>query len=476
MMKKFMAMSMTAVMALSLLAGCGGNTAKPTEGAGGKDTPATTVKEEKPTEKQTEKQTEKESEKPEDTAKAGKVYYLNFKPEQDQQWQELAEVYTKEKGVPVKVLTAASGTYETTLKSEMAKTDAPTLFQVNGPVRLAAWKDYCYDLKGSDIYGQLSNEDFALKDGDMVAGIGYVIESYGIIFNKALLEKAGYKQEDIKNFADLKKVAEDITARKADLGFSAFTSAGMDPSSDWRFKTHLANMPIYYEYKAEGINNTDAIKGTYLDNYRNIWDLYINNATCDPGLLSTKTGDDAVAEFVTEQAVFYQNGTWAYADISELGAENLGMLPIYIGVKGEENQGLCTGTENYWCVNKNAPEEDIKATLDFINWCVTSEVGVKAMCGVEGAMPSGGQGMGFVIPFKSNLPSENPLVNIANEYVKEGKTPVAWTFSTMPSEEWKNGVGSALTTYAADQTDENWQAVVKAFVDGWKTEAAASKK
>ena len=44
----------------------------------------------------------------------------------------------------------------------------------------------------------------------------------------------------------------------------------------------------------------------------------------------------------------------------------------------------------------------------------------------------------------------------------------------MPSEEWKNGVGSALTTYAADQTDDNWAAVVSAFIDGWAKEAAAS--
>ena len=403
---------------------------------------------------------------------SGRVYYMNFKPEQDAQWQELAEIYTKETGVPVTVMTAASGQYETTLKSEMAKTQAPTLFQVNGPVGLQSWKDYCYDLKDSAIAKELSNSDFALMDGDKMAGIAYVVESYGIIYNKALLEQAGYTADDIKNFADLKKVAEDITARSAELGFSAFTSAGMDGSSDWRFKTHLANLPIYYEYKADGIGTTDAIKGTYLDNYRAIWDLYINNSTCDPALLSTKTGDDAVAEFVTGKAVFYQNGTWAYGDVSSIGDENLGMLPIYIGVEGEDKQGLCTGTENYWCVNSKASEADIQATLDFINWCVTSETGVKAMCGTEGAMPSGKDGMGFVIPFKSNMESSNLLVNIANQYVQDGYTPVSWNFPTMPSEEWKNGVGSALTSYAADQTDANWDAVVTAFVDGWASEAA----
>ena len=405
---------------------------------------------------------------------AGEVYYLNFKPEQDAQWQELAELYTEETGVPVTVKTAASGQYETTLKSEMAKSEAPTLFQVNGPVGLASWTDYCLDLDDADVMKTLTDDSYALKGEDgKTKGVAYVIESYGLIYNKSLLDQAGYSEADITNFDSLKKVVEDITARKDELGFSAFTSAGMDSSSDWRFKTHLANLPIYYEYKEKGIDNTDAIEGLYLDNYRQIWDLYINNATCDPGVLSTKTADDATAEFVTGQAVFYQNGTWEYANISEVGDDNLGLLPIYIGVEGEEDQGICTGSENYWCVNKNASEDNIQATLDFINWCVTSDTGTKAMCGADGAMPSGEAGMGFVIPFEGNQPSENVLNQIADE-VNSEKTPVSWNFSTMPSEEWKNGVGSALTTYAADQTDGNWDGVVTAFVDGWATEAAAA--
>jgi raffinose/stachyose/melibiose transport system substrate-binding protein len=294
----------------------------------------------------------------------GQVYYLNFKPEQDQQWQDLAAKYTAATGVQVKVVTAAEGTYEQTLTSEMAKSAAPTLFQVNGPVGLASWKDYCYDLSGSKLYGELTSDDFALKDGSAVDGIAYVIETYGIIYNKALLQKAGYTQADITNFASLKKVADDIQANASKLGIKgAFTSAGMDSSSDWRFKTHLANLPIYYEYKADGIGSTDAIKGTYLDNYKNIWDLYITDSTCSPKDLSAKTGDDAANEFANGEAVFYQNGTWAYDQIKAVGDDNLGMLPIYIGVDGEENQGLCTGSENYWCVNKNASEADISRPL-----------------------------------------------------------------------------------------------------------------
>ncbi len=406
----------------------------------------------------------------------GKVYYLNFKPEQDAQWQELAEAYTEETGIPVTVKTAASGEYETTLKAEMAKSKAPTLFQVNGPVGLASWKDYCYDLDDADILKTLTSDSFALKGDDgKVKSVAYVIETYGLIYNKELLSKAGYEQKDITNFASLKAAVEDITSRKDELGFSAFTSCGMDSSSDWRFKTHLANLPIYYEYKADGISTTDAIKGTYLPQYRQIWELYINNSTCEPGVISTKTADDATAEFITGKACFYQNGTWEYANIAEIGDDNLGMLPIYIGAEGEDAQGLCTGSENYWCVNNKASEDDIKATLDFINWCVTSDAGTKAMFGAAGAMPSGADGMGFVIPFEGNLESENKLNQIADEYVADGKTPVDWCFSTMPSEELKNGVGSALTTFASDQSDANWDAVKAAFVDGWATEAAATK-
>ena len=444
--KKTLSLTLAAAMTAGLLVGCGGGAASSSTPAASSDAPASSTA------------------APAAPAAAGKVYYLNFKPEQDEAWQKLAATYTEETGVPVTVVTAASGQYETTLMSEMAKSDAPTLFQVNGPVGLASWKDYCYDLSGTPFAGELTSDTYSLKDGDATLGIGYVIESYGLITNKTLLEQAGYKAEDIKSFDDLKKVAEDITARKDELGFAAFTSAGMDGSSDWRFKTHLANLPIYFEYQADGISSTDAIKGTYLDNYKNIFDLYINNSTCDPAELAGKTGDDSRNEFLNKEAVFFQNGSWEYNNLvgedKPFTDDDLTMLPIYIGVGDEANQGLCTGTENYWCVNKEASADDIQATLDFMYWCVTSEEGTTAMA----------NDMGFVIPFKKAVESPNLFVKVDNAMTAAGKTPVAWNFSTMPSENWKNGVGSALTAYAAGTG--TWDAVVTAFVDGWATEAA----
>ncbi len=454
-MTRFTALGLTAAMALSALAGCGssGDSSTSTTAAAA-DAAATTAA---------------ASEASSGSSTGGKVYYLNFKPEQADQWVALAKKYTEETGVQVDVQTAASNTYEQTLKSEMAKSEAPTLFQVNGPVGLATWKDYCLDLKDTDIYKDLQSEDYALKDSDgNVKGIAYVIETYGLIYNKKLLNDYmatdGAKISDISelnSFDKLKEVADDIQTKKDELGIEgAFTSAGFDSSSDWRFKTHLANLPIYYEYKADGISSTDAIKGTYLDNYKQIFDLYITDSTTEPSLLSGKTGDDAASEFALGEAVFYQNGTWAYNDIqgNEVADEDLGMLPIYFGVDDAE-QGLCTGSENFWCVNAKASEADIQATLDFLKWVVESDEGRKSLS----------EEMGFVTPFStfSDYLPANPLVVAADAFNKD-KTPVSWNFTTMPSEQWKNVLGSALLEYAQGTGD--WDTVKTAFVDNWATE------
>ena len=246
--KKLAAVSLSAAMVVGAMTGCGSSE----QSAPAETTAGTTAA------------TETETKAEEETAKAaepvgdGAVYYLNFKPEQADQWVELATAYTDETGVPVTVVTAASGTYEQTLKSEMAKSNAPTLFQVNGPVGLASWKDYCYDLKDSAVYKDLSSDDFALIDeSGAVKSVAYVIETYGLIYNKKILNDyiamdgaVISSVDEINNFETLKAVAEDLQAKKDDLGIQgAFTSAGFDASSDWRFKTHLANLPLYYEYK-----------------------------------------------------------------------------------------------------------------------------------------------------------------------------------------------------------------------------------
>lgn len=412
------------------------------------------------------------------TAGEGSVYFLNFKPEQADAWSALAADYTQETGVPVTVQTAASGTYESTLKSEMAKSDAPTIFQVNGPVGLATWRDYAANLKDTEIYKHLKDKGMALTsaDGEYVYAIPYVIETYGLIYNKALLNEymalpdaAVTNVDEINNFATLKEVAEGIQKHKDELGVDgAFTSAGFDASSDWRFKTHLANIPLYYELVQTDIDGQpETIEGTYLPQYQDIFDLYLNNSTVQPTVLAGKTMEDATAEFALGEAVFLQNGTWAYGDLSAAGMadEDLGMLPIYIGAEGEEDHGLTTGSENFWVINNKMSEADQKASEDFLNWVITSDRGRDSLTNE----------MGFVTPFDSfeGYESTNPLVLADAEYFAAGKTPVAWYFTLMPSQEWKDNLGQSLLAYAQGTGD--WSAVEKAYVDNWATEVQLIK-
>ena len=435
-MKKFLALILALVMALSLVACGGGN--NDAQGNGDGDTTAT-----------------------------GSVYYLNFKPESDDAWKALAATYTEQTGVPVKVMTAASGEYESTLVSEMDKDDAPTLFQCNeGGV--ATWGEFCYDLSSSDVYNQLASKDYALKNADgEVISIAYCLETYGIIVNKALLEQAGHSVDEITNFESLKAVADDIHARASELGFDAFTSAGLDGSSSWRFSGHLANMPLFYEFRDDNVTAQPAtIKGTYLDNYKAIWDLYITDSATTGAALLTATGDAAEAEFGEGKAVFYQNGTWEYSNLTaadkfNMKSEDLAMIPIYCGVEGEEKAGLCCGTENCWAVNKNASEEDIKATLDFMNWVVTSDAGTTMLAEQFGPCP-----------FKNAKTPENVFFAQANEYVANGNYTVTWAFNWTPAvDDWRAAVVDALSQYTTG--NGSWDNVKTAFVEGWATQYAA---
>ena len=441
-MKKILALVLCLAMVFALCA-CGGSSA-PAESAAPAEESAAPAEE--------------------SAAVAGKVYYLNFKPEADAAWQDLAKLYTEQTGVPVKVVTAASGTYSDTLTAEMGKTEAPTLFQCGNAQGLADWNDYCLDFTGTAVLDEMTTSDFNLTDDTgAVKAIGYCYEAFGIIVNKALLEKAGYSLADITNFDSLKAVADDIHARAGELGFDAFSSSGLHSSSSWRFSGHLANMPLYYEFRDDGVTEQPAeITGAYLDNFRAIWDLYINDSAADKTSLTTATSDMSSGEFKEGKAVFYQNGTWEYSGLVDAGLnpDDLAMIPIYCGVDGEEDAGLCCGTENCWAVNAKASEEDIKATLDFIYWVVTSDEGTQMMAEQFGP-----------IPFKNAKESENVFFNDANAYMADGKYTVTWAFNHTPNvDSWRATVVTALAAYSADQSDANWDAVVEAFVDGWAYE------
>ncbi len=410
------------------------------------------------------------------------IRFLNFKPEIATVYDEIAKAYKKETGVNVIVETAASGNYEQTLSAKMGTDEAPTLFQINGPKGYANWKDYCADLSNSELYKHLTDKSLAVTVDDKVYGIPYVVEGYGIIYNKEITDKyfalkeksTEYKSMDeIKNFDGLKAVVEDMQKKADKLGIKGvFASTSLKTGEDWRWQTHLANIPVYYEFSNNDTDlssdETKAINFEYSENFKNIFDLYINNSITDKKVLGSKIVDESMAEFALGQCAMVQNGNWAWAQISGVDkntvkAENVKYLPIYTGVEGEENQGLCIGTENFFAINSKASEDEQKAAQDFIYWLFSSETGKKYVV----------EELEFIAPFDTFTDDEVPTDPLAQEVVKwmnnADVTTIPWNFTVFPSQTFKEDFGSSLLQYA--QGTKEWDKVKSDFVSGWKSES-----
>lgn len=414
------------------------------------------------------------------------VYFLNFKPESADAYEEIVKVYEKETGASVRVVTAASGTYEQTLKSEIAKKNAPVIFQINGPVGYAAWKDYCLDLKDSAIYKHLTDKSLAIKEGEGVYGIPYVVEGYGIIYNDEITDKyfalknratTYASMDDIRSFRDLKALVEDMTAHKADLGIDGvFAATSLKSGEDWRWQTHLANVPMYYEFLDKNVDLSNPatykdVEFKYSQEFKNLFDLYIQNSTTDPKLLGSVQVADSMAEFALGKCAMVQNGNWAYSQIkgvdgNVVAADDVHFLPLYVGTSEEESQGLCTGTENYFAINKNAPKEQQDAALAFLEWLFTSESGKKLV----------NEKLEFIAPFDTFTDADKPSDPLSREISdwleKEDVYNVPWSFTVFPGQNFKSDFGAALLQYA--QGVKSWDEVKRVFVQRWKEESTAA--
>ena len=415
------------------------------------------------------------------------IYYLNFKPEISEVYDRIAEDFKKETGITLKVVTAASDTYEQTLTSEIAKKDAPTIFQINGPVGYKSWKKYCADLKDTKFYSYLSDKSLAIKDGEGVYAVPYVVEAYGIIYNDDITDRYFElsdrqtkinSMEEVDSFDKLKTVVEDMQKNKETLGIDGvFASTSFSSGNQWRWTTHLANIPFYYEFSENEQFDDPTLAGLgaqevmlkYSDNFRDIFNLYINNSGTDKGLLGSKSVNDSMAEFALGKVAMVQNGTWAYSEIADIrgGAvseDDVKMLPIYMGAKGEENQGLCVGTENYIAVNSQASKEKQEASIKFLEWLFSSETGKKYVT----------EELKFISPFNTFEDDEMPSDPLSKEALrwmnKENVKSVPWIFTSFPSDVFKENVGSSLLEFV--QGSKDWDYVKEQIVSSWKTERA----
>lgn len=422
------------------------------------------------------------SDNPENSpAKVTEIRYLNFKPEIADAYEEISREYEAESGVKLIVETAASGTYESTLTARMATDEAPTLFQINGPIGYASWADYCADLKNTEIYQHLTDKSLAIASGDKVFAVPYVVEGYGIIYNKKILDayfalpnkSTPYASADeINSYKALKEVVEDMQAHRQELGIEGvFASTSLKTGEDWRWHTHLLNVPLSLEFKDKNIDfsgdSYKAIDFKYADNFKNVFDLYINNSTADSKKLGSVDVTASMAEFALGKCAMVQNGNWGASQIlgvngNKVNPEDIRFLPIYMGLEGEENQGLCIGTENYMCINAKASQAEQKAAADFLYWLFTSEKGKNLVT----------EKLGFIAPFdtftENDVPNDPLAKEIARYMNDESKNNIPWNFTVFPSQTFKDSLGGSLLKYA--QGSLSWDEIRSKVVADWKNE------
>lgn len=409
------------------------------------------------------------------------IYFLSCKPEVSNTWQEIAEKYKEETGVTLKVLTSVGGNHERTLQAEIAKRDMPTIFQVTGHQGYEKWKNYCLDLSDTKLNEWLLDRELAVTDGNGVYALPYVVEGYGIIYNQSIMNKyfalanknTKYSSMDeITSFEALKAVVEDMTANKQELGIEGvFSSTSFAPGEDWRWYTHLSNVPVYFEYLKDSVEDKASIDFSYNEGFRDLFELYLDNSIIDRSEIKTKTVDDSMQEFALGRTAMVQNGNWAWSQINAVDgcvvkSDDVKYMPLYIGAENEENQGLCIGTENYICINSLATEEQQKASIEFFEWLYGTEEGKKYVT----------NDLGFIPPFNTFTEAEYPDNPLAKEVLKdmnnESTRTVTWVFLTYPDQKFKDNFSENLVLYARDEI--SWEEVVEGTKADWAKRKAAN--
>ncbi len=340
----------------------------------------------------------------------GTVRYMNSDPALQESWQRIAEAYTAERGVPVEIISSGTENYMTDLNYALNSGSAPVLFDVHSAAEFRQVEPICKNITGQKVLNQVItnafslSKDFVWNATENFGAVGYSIDSYGFLVNRVLLEKAGYHFSDLKDLASLSAAAADIQSRAGELGITGAFSA-VDSAV---FCSNLYNACAFPTLESDGYANPQFLEDVP-GQMRGLIDVITANGA---GLSSYND----LNSFIQGRTVFCPATVSDYSAEMEagIGYENVGFIPLYCGVGKEEDQGLCTNANRFWCVNENASEEDQKAALDFISWVAEEEISNDILA----------DEMGICTPFVNAKTPRNPLIAMMNESLATRKNPV----------------------------------------------------
>ena len=149
-------------------------------------------------------------------------------------------------------------------------------------------------------------------------------------------------------------------------------------------------------------------------------------------------------------------------DGNTVASEDIKFMPVYMGLEGEAGQGICIGTENYFCINSNISEQDQKNADTYLTWLFSSDTGKKLVV----------DRLGFIADYSSlegTEPSDVLAVEMNKWMQDDSVNTIPWVFSCIPSDQWKSDFGSALLEYVNGTMD--WDEVVEIARSSWAREA-----
>ncbi len=298
---------------------------------------------------------------------------FQFKVEFKDQFEALAKKYeATHPGVKINITTVGGGEdYGAALKSKFASGKEPAIYNVGGPQDVEDWKAKLADLSDTKaasvaLQGTLTG---VTKDSK-VLGLPYNQEGYGLIYNKAVFEKAGIDPKGITDFASLESAVKKLDAKKNELGLKAVFA--LPAKETWVTGLHLSNVFLAPEFDNDVLKAFSAkkVEFKYADAFKKVLDLQ-NNYSVQP-TVSLDYSQQVEELFSLQKVAMIQQGNWAYGSVAGIDQSfadnNIGILPI--PVEGYKGDAMPVGVPMYWAVNSNKDKDVIAESKNFLDWVV----------------------------------------------------------------------------------------------------------
>ena len=404
------------------------------------------------------------------------VDIFQFKVEAKDALEKAAKEYmAKNPNVTISVQTVGGGSdYGAALRNQFASGKEPAIFNIGGRQDAKDWLAKLEDLSSVNVTTQAFSGtlDSVTIDGKVLA-IPFNQEGYGLIVNKAVLEKAGINVDSLKSYKALEDAIKLLDSKKSELGLDAVIA--YPTKETWVTGLHTSNVAIGQEFKSV-VEAFDApeLKFTYAPQLKKIIDLQVKYGYKPSGDVKSMNSVDYATqvekEFSMGKVAMIQQGNWAYGSIEGIDpelAKNITIIPL--SLEGGKEDSIPVGVPNYWAINKDKDDNTKAAAKAFLDWLYTSPEGKKMII----------EDFKFIPAYKgyeaAELQPKNPLAAAILKYSQEGKT-TPWVFMGYPTGWGMDKLGANIQKYVAGEMP--WDKLVEEAKTTWAEarKAEAAKK